>query len=104
MKSVFSGVSNLDLTLLKTETMTELMQEAIMKTLTITANDLLIQRLVSLFEFFPKDQYELSVKNSADERKSIQPLSIQRGAGKNIITSIAKDFDEPLDDLQEYMS
>lgn len=75
-----------------------------MKTLVITANDLLIQRIVSLFELFPKDQYELSVRNSATEHKTPQPLSIKRGAGKSIITSIAEDFDEPLDDFQEYLS
>ena len=75
-----------------------------MKTLVITANDSFIQRIVSLFELFPKDQYELSVRNNATEPKTSQPLSIKRGAGKNIITSIAEDFDEPLDDFQEYMS
>lgn len=75
-----------------------------MKTLVITANDLLIQRIVSLFEFFPKDQYELSIKQSETKRETPPPLSIKRGAGKNIITSIAEDFDEPLDDFQEYMS
>jgi hypothetical protein len=79
----------------------------IMKTLVIKANDTLIERIVGLFELFPKDQYDLSVISDTSSKigdKKGPPISLKRGSAKNIVTYIAEDFDEPLEDFQEYMS
>ena len=78
-----------------------------MKTLVIKANDTLIERIVWLFELFPRDQYDLSVIPDAPpkiDNKKDTPISLKRGSAKNIVTYIAEDFDEPLEDFQEYMS
>lgn len=78
-----------------------------MKTLVIKANDMLIERVISLFELFPKDQYELAVipeKESKVNEEKDGMVSLKRGSANNIITYIAKDFDEPLEDFKEYMS
>jgi hypothetical protein len=32
-----------------------------------------------------------------------EKISLKRGSGRKIITYIAEDFDEPLDDFREYM-
>ncbi|OQX22805.1 MAG: hypothetical protein BWK80_29320 [Desulfobacteraceae bacterium IS3] len=32
-----------------------------------------------------------------------EKISLKRGSGRGIITYIAEDFDEPLDDFKEYM-
>ncbi len=41
------------------------------------------------------------------EKKSVinetEKVSLKRGAGKGIITYMAEDFDEPLEDFREYM-
>ena len=78
-----------------------------MKTLVIKANDALIERIVWLFELFPQDQYDLSVIPGplpSIDHENGTPISLKRGSAKNIVTYIAEDFDEPLEDFQEYMS
>ena len=46
-----------------------------MKTVLIKANDIIVERIVSLFELFPKDQYELSVLPYTEEEQALDELA-----------------------------
>lgn len=78
-----------------------------MKTLVIKADDAIVERIVSLFELFPKNQYEMKIVPGTPAETGTETgatISLKRGSAKNIVTYIADDFDEPLDDFKEYMS
>ena len=46
-----------------------------MKTVLIKANDIIVERIVSLFELFPKDQNELSVLPYTEEEQALDELA-----------------------------
>ncbi len=88
-----------------------------MKTVTIPENEYL-KMLRTIDEL--KKQVELLQDNSFTEKLSLayqlfckkevsvetndtETISLKRGSGKGIITYIAEDFDEPLEDFREYM-
>jgi len=78
-----------------------------MKTLVLKANDRIVERITLLCDLFPHDQYDLTVLSEDSAPTVLEsplPLSLKRGAAKEIVTYIAEDFEEPLDDFQEYMS
>jgi len=55
-----------------------------------------LQKEVIDFVEFLSHKYNISSKNTTDEKKS------NYGSAKGLIT-IPKDFDEPLDDFKDYM-
>ncbi|OQX23498.1 MAG: hypothetical protein BWK80_25730 [Desulfobacteraceae bacterium IS3] len=87
-----------------------------MKTITIPEDEYLLmsQTIINL-----KKQLELLQDNSFMEKLSTayrlffqkevsaetdtERISLKRGSGKRIITYIADDFNEPLEDFREYM-
>ena len=78
-----------------------------MKTLVIKAKDNIVERIASLLELLPKNQYEIKILPAPPEEppeETTQPISLKRGSAKDIITYMADDFDAPLDDFKEYMS
>ncbi len=44
-----------------------------MKTLVITANEAIVERIISLFELFPRDQYEMAVLSDSREKSTPPP-------------------------------
>lgn len=86
-----------------------------MKMITIPEDDyLLIQRTIKdlknqaeqmqYFDFAEKLSltYHLVLKKKANAGEKTNKISLKRGAGKDIITYMAEDFDAPLEDFKEY--
>ena len=46
-----------------------------MKTMLIKADDVIVERIVSLFELFPKERYELSVSPYTEEERVLDELA-----------------------------
>ena len=71
------------------------------------ADDVLVERLVSLFELLSNNRYEMTIVSDTSEESSDNlppPLSLKRGSAQHMIIYIAEDFDAPLDDFKDYMS
>lgn len=46
-----------------------------MKTMVIKADDVIVERIVSLFDLFPKERYELAVMPYTEEEREIDELA-----------------------------
>ncbi len=87
-----------------------------MKTVTIPENEYLqIQQMLNDLkkqaelirhdDFIKKISliYQLVCERHGFDGNESEKISLKRGSGQGIITYIAEDFDEPLDDFKEYM-
>ena len=69
-----------------------------MKTLVIKAKDTIVERIASLLESLPKNQYEikiLSVPPEESSEETTQSISLKRGSAKDIITYIGQKKSKP---------
>ena len=66
------------------------------------ADDVLVERLASLFELVSNTRYEMTIVSDTSEESSDKlppPLSLKRGSAQHMITSIVEDFDALVDNF-----
>ncbi len=57
-----------------------------------------IQKLNLAYQIFYESTFYKSISYTFPEQR----ISMKRGAGKDIVTYMADDFDDPLDDIKDY--
>jgi hypothetical protein len=62
-------------------------------------NDEFMRNLQLAYQFFVLNKQDRKTETTQNETQ----VSLKRGSGKQLITFMSEDFDEPLSDFNEYM-